>query len=44
MAPRNGHVSFYTRKTLSMIAASLGRSYYKIDIYRHLLGPVGSAA
>ncbi len=44
VAPRNGHVSFYTRKTLSMIAASLGRSYYKIDIYRHLLGPLGSAA
>jgi 2-polyprenyl-6-hydroxyphenyl methylase/3-demethylubiquinone-9 3-methyltransferase len=39
VAPRNGHVSFYTQRTLSLLAASIGRDYLKIDTYRHLLTP-----
>jgi 2-polyprenyl-6-hydroxyphenyl methylase/3-demethylubiquinone-9 3-methyltransferase len=39
VAPRNGHVSFYTRHTLALLAASLGRDYLRIDNSRHLLVP-----
>lgn len=44
VAPRNGHVSFYTQRTLKLLAASVGRDYIKIDTYRHLLAPRESAA
>jgi SAM-dependent methyltransferase len=40
VAPRNGHVSFYSQRTLSLLAASLQRQYFKLDKYRHLLAPV----
>jgi 2-polyprenyl-6-hydroxyphenyl methylase/3-demethylubiquinone-9 3-methyltransferase len=39
VAPRNGHVSFYTQRTLQLLAASLGRDYQKVDAFRHLLLP-----
>lgn len=39
VAPRNGHVSFYTQRTLRLLANSIGRDYIKIDTYRHLLVP-----
>lgn len=42
VAPRNGHLSFYSRRTLGLLAASLGRGYHRVDGYRHLLGPRGS--
>ncbi len=44
VAPRNGHVSFYTQRTLKLLAASVGRDYIKVDTYRHLLVPLGQAA
>lgn len=37
VAPRNGHVSFYTQRNLKLLAASLGRGYCKVDAFRHLL-------
>lgn len=43
VAPRNGHVSFYSQRTLGLLAASLGRAYLRVDGFRHLLLPVGSA-
>lgn len=39
VAPRNGHVSFFTQKTMRMIADRLGRDYHKLDKYRHVLTP-----
>ncbi|MFM2153777.1 MAG: hypothetical protein RL199_2212 [Pseudomonadota bacterium] len=39
VAPRNGHVSLYSDKTLEKIAASLGRRFIKVDTYRHLFVP-----
>lgn len=39
VAPRNGHVSFYTQRTLKLLAASVGREYIKLDSFRHLLAP-----
>lgn len=44
VAPRNGHVSFYTARTLKLIAASLGRDYHRIDGFRHLFAPRRSPA
>lgn len=39
VAPRNGHVSFYSQRTLRLLAASLQRDYVKLDSFRHLLVP-----
>jgi 2-polyprenyl-6-hydroxyphenyl methylase/3-demethylubiquinone-9 3-methyltransferase len=44
VAPRNGHVSFYTQHTLKLLAASLGRDYLRLDSHRHLLVPRPAAA
>lgn len=44
VAPRNGHVSFYTQRTLKLLGNSLGRDYMRIDSFRHLLVPRGAAA
>jgi 2-polyprenyl-6-hydroxyphenyl methylase/3-demethylubiquinone-9 3-methyltransferase len=43
-APRNGHISLYSQRTLRLLAASLGRDYLKLDAYRHLLLPQGAAS
>jgi hypothetical protein len=43
VAPRNGHLSFYSQRTLRLLAASLGRGYHRVDGYRHLLGPRADA-
>lgn len=39
VAPRNGHVSLFSRPTFETIAERLGRSYHRVDTYRHLLLP-----
>lgn len=39
VAPRNGHVSFYSRRTLGLLAAGMGRKHLQLDTYRHLLVP-----
>ena len=39
VAPRNGHISFYTHRTLELIGNSLNRNYRKLDGFRHLLMP-----
>ncbi len=44
VAPRNGHVSFYTQRTLTLLASSIGRDYMKIDLFVHLLVPHSAAA
>lgn len=44
VAPRNGHISFYDRQTMSLIAGRLGRRHLKIDSFRHLLVPVSLGA
>ncbi len=44
VAPRNGHISFYTSRTLGLIAASLQRTHHKLDTYRHLLTPIAGNA
>ncbi len=41
VAPRNGHISFFTSRTLGLLAASLNRQHHKLDMYRHLLTPNG---
>lgn len=42
VAPRNGHVSFYSRRTLGLLAQSMGRNHLQLDTYRHLLVPAGA--
>lgn len=39
VAPRNGHISFYSSRTLTLLGNSLNRSYRKLDGFRHLLMP-----
>ena len=39
VAPRNGHISFYSARTLTLLGNSLGRSYRRLDGFRHLLMP-----
>lgn len=39
VAPRNGHISFYSARTLTLLGNSLGRSYRRLDSFRHLLMP-----
>lgn len=41
VAPRNGHISFYSGRTLTLLGNSLNRSYRKLDSFRHLLMPKG---
>jgi SAM-dependent methyltransferase len=43
VAPRNGHISFYSRRTLELIAARLNRAYHRLDTYRHIFVPCGAA-
>ncbi len=42
VAPRNGHISFYSGRTLTLLGNSLNRSYRKLDSFRHLLMPKGA--
>lgn len=42
VAPRNGHISFYSARTLTLLGNSLHRSYRKLDSFRHLLMPKGA--
>ncbi|MEX8496169.1 methyltransferase domain-containing protein [Sphaerotilus sp.] len=42
VAPRNGHISFYSSRTLTLLGNSLNRSYRKLDSFRHLLMPKGA--
>ncbi len=40
VAPRNGHVSLFAKRSFHLIAQRLGRVYHGLDKYRHLLMPV----
>lgn len=40
VAPRNGHVSFYTSRTLQLLANAMGRQHRQLDGFRHLLMPL----
>lgn len=42
VAPRNGHISFYTSRTLQLLANSMGRRHHQLDGFRHLLMPLAT--
>lgn len=43
VAPRNGHISFFSKRTLRLLAQSLNRHYLQLNPFKHLLMPRGTA-
>ncbi len=43
VAPRNGHVSLFSRPNLTLIAQRLGRRFHSLDAHRHVFLPATGA-